>query len=424
MSGGSAVPTLMNYSSQPVSAAPNGNCNIICTDQSANVKYNLDDWVKQGKIAPEVSAELQASANKNIPVSEYAAELDRLVKEGKLTPEQARELLEQYKKQHANALLADSAKTMDNLIKPGKLSLDVANQLLQAQKNKVTPSEYAARLQTLVHQESLSPDCGAQLLAQYTQQHAKEVVAQSIAILHQMARAGQITPDIEKELVDLEARMVPLDTYSAALQRYLTAGKIIPAVAGRILDEYKAQKASIGPAGSINQMLQKAEAAAYAEINDLVREGKMSAEIGEQLSGLIQQNVPLEAYIAAVNQLVQQGKLPPDIAKLKIADYQSVKGLRDMSQKLSDLQANNASNATYTDELKHQVQAGVITPDQATQLLQEYQASTAKAPIEVLSTGPTTAAFAKITAACYGRSSTGGSAAHSRTIYDSSSSIY
>jgi polyhydroxyalkanoate synthesis regulator phasin len=395
MKGTSAVPTLMNYG-QSTAPAPSANCNIICTDQSSNVKYNLDDWVKQGKVATEVSSELQDLANKNVPVSEYAAELDRLVKEGKLTPEQARELLEQYKKQHENALLADSAKTMDDLIKSGKLPLDVANQLLTAQKNKVSPAEYAAMLQRLVREGKISPEVAAQLLAQYTQQHAKEVTQQSIAFLHQMARSGQILPEVEKELVDLENKMVPLDTYSTTVQRLVTAGKMIPAVAGKILDDYKAEKASIGPSGSINQMLQKAEAAAFGEISDLVKAGKMSPEIGDQLSDLIRKNVPLDAFTNFVNQLVQQGKLSPEIGKLKIADYQSVKGLRDMSDKLNDLQANNASNAAYMDELKRQVQAGVITPDQAEQLLQEYQAATSSAPLVPAQTGPTTAAFAAL----------------------------
>lgn len=393
ITGGSAVPTLVNYGSQP--SAPTGNCNVICTDQSANVKYSLDDWVKQGKVAPDVSSALQNLANKNVAVSEFAATLDKLVHDGKLTPEQARTVLEQYRKQHANSLLADSANAMDTLIKSGKLPLDIANQLLDAQKRKLSPAAYAALLQELARQGKIPSDVAAQLLAQYSQQHAKEVIAQSIAFLHELTRNGQLMPDLEKELVDLETRMVPFDTYAATVQKYITGGKIIPAVAGRILDDYKAEKASIGPLESINQLLQEAENAAYAEINDLIKSGKISPEVGEQLSTMIQNNVPLEMYIAAVNQLTQQGKLSADIAKRKIADYKLVKGLRDMAQRLRDLQANNASGAAYMDELKHEVQGGVITPEQAAQLLQEYLASMARTPLET-PTGPTTEAFARL----------------------------
>jgi type IV secretory pathway VirB10-like protein len=395
MSGGSAVPTLMNYSSQSAPAS-SGNCNIICTDQSTNVKYNLDDWVRQGKVAPDVSTALQVLANKNVSVGDYAAQLDQLVKEGKLTPEQARELLEQYKKQYANNLLADSAKTMDGLIKSGKLPLDVANELLALQKGNVSQADYAAKLQELVRQGKISPETAQQLLTQYSQQHAKEVVNQSIAILHQMARAGQIMPEIEKALVDLETKMVPLETYTAALQRYVSAGKLIPVVASRILDEYKSQKASIGISGSINQMLQKAETAAADSINDLVRAKKISPEVAQQLLEAMQKNGSVEDYAAAVNQLVQQGKLSPEAARIAIEKYRAVKGLHDAAQKLETLQANNASAAAYADELKRQVQAGIITPEQAAQLLQEYQASTTRAPIEVGGGGPTTDAFARL----------------------------
>jgi len=394
MSGSSAVPTLINYSTQP--APTNGNCTVLCTDQSANVKYNLDDWVRQGLVAPEVSSMLQALANKNVPVGDYAAELDQLVKEGKLTPEQARLLLEKYKKQHANALVQDSANAMDSLIKAGSLPLDVANQLLDAQRKPVTPSDYAALLQDLVRQGRITPDLASQLLSQYSQQHTKEVIQQSISFLHQLARDGQLIPEIEKDLVDLENRMVPLDTYASTLQRYLAAGKIIPAVAGRIIDDYKAEKASIGPAGSIDQMVQNAEAAAYAEINELVKTGKMAPEVGEELTSLIQKNVSLEAYTTAVNQLTQQGKLSPEIAKLKIADYRLVKGLRDMAKKLNDLQANNATSGAYTEELRRQVQAGVISPEQAAQLLQEYLASLSRTPPIPTAAGPTTAAFTRL----------------------------
>lgn len=276
-------------------------------------------------MTPEVASALQQLADKNASVDEYAAELDRLVREGKLTPEQARQLLEQYKKQHANRLLKQSADTMDSLIKSGQLPIDSANQLLDAQKKKMSPAEYAAMLQEMVRQGKISPAVAQQLLAQYTQQRAKEIVMKSIASLQKMAREGKITPDVEKELIDLENRMVPVDTYTRALQQNVSQGKLTPVVAKAILDEYKSQKAEIGPTGSINQMLQQAEAAAYGEINDLMREGKMSQAVGAQLTALIQKNIPLEQYKGVINQLVQEKKITPEIAKLKIGDYEGCK---------------------------------------------------------------------------------------------------
>ena len=394
ISGGSAMPTLMNTGEMPGT----GNCNIICSDQSVNVKNDLDAWVKQGKISPDVANELQALADKNVSVDDYAAELDKLVKEGKLTPEQARELLEAYKKQHANKLLQDSANVMDGMIKSGQLPLDAANQLLAAQKANMSPSDYAALLQQLVRDGKISPELAQQLLAQYTQQRAREIVMKSIASLHQLTASGQLSPDIEKDLIDLENRMVPVDLYAATLQKYITAGKIIPAVAGKILDEFKSQKASIGPSGTITQLLEKAEAAAYGEINDLMKAGKMTPEIGAQLTSMIKNDVPFADYQATINQLVKQGKMTPEIAKLKIGDYQAVKNLREMAKKLAELQGNNASVADYASALKDAVQSGVITPEQAGELLKEYQVATQAAAGQGIQpvTGAQNAAFAAL----------------------------
>lgn len=394
VSGTSAVSTMINYG-----APASGSGCVICADQSSNIKYALDDWVRQGKIAPEVAAELEDLANKNVPVSEFEAALDRLVKEGKLTPEQARELLERYKKQHGDALLKESANAMDALIKSGQLPLDVANELLDMQKKNVSPAEYAAKLAELVREGKISPQVAAQLLAQYTQQRAKEIILRSLSSLQQMAKNGQLTTDVLNTLIDLEKRMVPLNEFTDTVQKLVTAGKMVPAVAKQIVDEYTAQKKEIGSSAAINQLVEKLEKAAYAEINDLVKAGRMSQDVGNLLSGLIQKNVSFQDYQTAVNQLVLQKKLTPDIATLKLDDYRRLKGMRDMAQRLFDLQANNASPASYMDELKRAVQEGLLTPEQAAQLMQEYQAlkATPGAPGGALPlTGAGAEAFAKL----------------------------
>lgn len=390
ISGGSAMPTLINVPGQGQASC------VICSDQNTNVKTLLDDWVKQGKISPEVATLLQQLADKNVPVEEYAAMLDRLVKEGKLTPEQARLLLEQYKKQHANALLQESAKTMDEMIKAGQLPLDVANQLLEMQKKGMSPAEYAAELQRLVREGKISPEVAQRLLSQYAQQFAKQVIMKSIAILQQWSRAGEITPDVLKELERLENDMVPIDTMANTLQSYVAKGKLTPAVADKILAEYKEQKSEIGATGTIDELIRRAEGAAFQEISELLRDGKITPEIGAQLTDMIQKNVSLDQFKAAVNQMVQQGKLTPEIAKLKIGDYELVKKYRDEKERLLQLQANNVSPEQYAEELKRAVAAGILTPDEAAQLMQEYLASTAKTTVAPPVSGPGSERFAAL----------------------------
>ena len=377
ISGGSAIPTLEGVG---MPRSPMSDQCVICSDQAANVKDDLNTWVKQGKVTPEVVKQLNELASQNGPVSAFADTLNDYVVANKLTPEQARRVLETYKKQHASALLNDSSTLMDGMIKAGNLPLDAANQLLTAQKDGVSSTDYGALLQEMVKQGRLSPMSAQQLLTQYMQQRAKEVTQQSIAILHKMAKGGEITPDVERDLVASENKMVPLDAYSATLDKMVADGKITPAVSKKILEEYKFQKNAIGSTGTLQQMLNNAEAAAETEINDLLKQGKMTPEVSVVLRGMIKQDVALNDFIKAVNALVQENKLSADIAKLKIADYQAVKGLRGASGSLGTLQANNASATDYANELKRLVQAKAITPDQAATLMQEYLASINRAP--------------------------------------------
>lgn len=381
ITGTSAIPTLINPGQQPT--AQSANCNIICSDQTQSVNYTLDDWLKQNKILPDVATSLEQLAANNVPVSEYAAELDRLVKAGKLTPEQARELLEKYKKQHANALLQESAKTMDAMIKSGALPLDVANQLLNMQKNNVSPAEYAQELERLVREGKIDPATAARLLAQYTQQCIAQSIKENKLFLQEMARKGEITAQVATELTTLSNNNAPVNDYSNTLKNDVTQGKLTPAAAIKLIDTYNKYKSACGGVALMKQMVEQAEAAAYKELNDLLAAGKISKEIAMQLAAMIKNNASLADYQSTISQLVTQGKISPDIGKLKLADYQKIKQLRDQAQRLASLQANNATPQAYADELKRAVQAGILTPEEATRLLQEYQAATMRVPTGV-----------------------------------------
>ncbi|VVC76683.1 hypothetical protein AQUSIP_20070 [Aquicella siphonis] len=370
MTGASAIPTQINTGA---GSFGQGSC-IICSDKSANVKNLLDQWVREGKVSPDVADMLEDLASKNVSVDEYAAALDKLVKEGKLTPEQARALLEEYKKQHANALLGDSEKTMDDMIKSGELPLDVANQLLDAQKKGMSTTEYAALLQKLVREGKLSPAAAQRLLQQYSKQCLSEATNKHIVMIKQMQGSGTVTQDVGNKLIDLTKNNSPADVYGADMNNLVAQGKLTPAAAGTLLDAYRKGKAACGSAGTLNELLQQAENEAFQELSDLLAAGKISPETAAQLTSMIQNNVSMDEYKATVNQMVQDKRLTPQIGQLKIGDYEKVKQLRDAQQLLADLQANNATPEEYAEALKRLVAAGVITPEQAAQLLQEYQA--------------------------------------------------
>lgn len=375
MSGGSAIPTQintgMNFS---------GSC-VICSDKNANVKNLLTDWVRQGKIMPDVSTTLEELANKKVSPEEYANTLNELVKSGKITPEQARALLEEYKKQYANSKLADSEKMMDGLIKAGQLPLDVANQLLDAQKNGASTAEYAATLQKLVRDGKISPAIAQQLLQQYNSQCATEATAKHIVTIEQMQANGAVTQEVANKLIELTKNNTPVDAYSSQLNAMVAQGKLTPVAASSLINAYRQVKGACGATNTINELLKQAENEAFQELSDLLAAGKISPETAAQLTALIQNDATLDDFKATVNKLLQDGKLTPQIAQLKIGDYEKVKKYRDAKAALDALQANNATPTAYAEQLKRLVEAGVITPEQAAQMLQEYQASLLKSNV-------------------------------------------
>lgn len=375
ISGGSAIPTFVNTGQQ----VAQGNCTVLCDDEAVNTADTIDDWVRKGKLSPDVANELKDLADRNVSVAEYAAQLDALVKAGKLTPEQARKLLEQYKQQHANAALRQSAKTMDELIKSGRLPIGAANELLEAQKNKVSPADYAAMLQRMVREGKIDAATAKRLLNEYIQQRAKEIIARSITSLRQMADQGQITNDVLNQLIPLEEQMVPVNQYQAKLDQLVNDGKLTPKSAEAIIEEFKQQKRDIGEVkSSVLDMLKEAEDAAYKELTDLLAEGKITKETASTLAGLIQKDVTFKEFAGVIKDMVADGRLTPEISKLKLADYKRVKGLRELAKQLDLLQGNDASAADYEAALRAAVESGVITPEEAAKLLSEYQAAKAQ----------------------------------------------
>lgn len=375
ISGGSAIPTFVNTGQQ----VNQGNCTVLCDEEAVNTADTIDDWVRKGKLSPDVANDLKDLADRNVSVSEYAAQLDALVKAGKLTPEQARKLLEQYKKQHANAALRQSAKSMDELIKSGRLPIGVANELLEAQKNNVSPADYADMLQRMVREGKIDAATAKRLLNEYIQQRAKEIIARSITSLRQMAEQGQITNDVLNQLIPLEEQMVPVSQYQAKLDQLVNDGKLTPKSAEAIIDEFKQQKRDIGEVkSSVLDMLKEAEDAAYKELTDLLAEGKINKETASTLAGLIQKDVTFKEFSGVIKEMVADGRLTPEISKLKLADYKRVKGLRELAKQLDLLQGNDASAADYEAALRASVESGVITPEEAAKLLSEYQAARAQ----------------------------------------------
>jgi polyhydroxyalkanoate synthesis regulator phasin len=467
ISGGSAVPTLINVTGQQQqggSGFPDQNCTIICGDENVTVNDDINGLLKQGKINQAEANQLLNMAKNNVPIEEYAAALDELVRQGKLTPEQARALLEKYKKQHTNAALNQSGAFMDNLIKTGQLPIDVATELLASQKRGASPAEYAADLNRLVREGKLTPAAAAQLLAQYTQQQANEEAKKGVFALQKMAKGGEITPSVAEALAALQAKGVSVDDYAAELDRLVKAGKMTPEAAAKLLEQYKRQRAGLGPTQSLNSLVGQEQAKAAALLTDLAKNGKISQGDADKILGMIKAGRPPQEIQAALNELMKgKGLTPDDAQKLMAADPTTaagilndlvkngkltvaeanaifdmkkngkspaeiqaalnklihpplapgdasqimaasdrVAGMRALAQNLTALQGNNASLDDYANALKRAVAAGLISPEMAASLMEQYRAfKTPITPIAGVAPGvegstPATADFAAL----------------------------
>jgi polyhydroxyalkanoate synthesis regulator phasin len=368
-SGGSSVATLVNVDEGNTPPATGANCSVVCPGaDSADVTNDVNNLVKSGKLTQTEANTLLDMAKDNVPVTQYADSLNELVRQGKVTPEQARKLLSEYTNQHANALVASSAQSMDGLIKSGKVSLEVGTALLDMQKKDVPPTEYEAELNRLVREGKITPDTAAQLLAQYTQQKSKEAAAENAAGLQAMVKSGEITADVANDLAGLQKRNVPAADYEVELNRLVANGKLTPAAAAKLLSQYRAQRTSMGPAVLLNSLAKGS--VDTATLNDLVSSGKITAATATALAELQQKNVTPDEY---QKELIRLG-VPPDAAQKLMAKYKQQQSTRQEAQKLMDMQSNNVSAAEYTAELTRAVKAGLLTPEMAAKLQQEYNA--------------------------------------------------
>lgn len=362
ISGGSAVPTLINV---PGQGQPTANCTILCpSEENANVADDINALVKSGKLSQKDADMLLDLAKRNVPIEEYAAALDELVREGKLTPEEARALLEKYKKQHENALLNESAAMMDGMIKSGQLPLDVANALLDLQKRHVTPAEYAAYLDKLVREGKLTPAEAAALLAQYTQQYAREQAKKGAFELAQMAKSGQITPDVAKLLQDLQDKNIPVDQYAAELNRLVAEGKMTPATAKKLLDMYRAQRSALNIiSGCLGDTSNKT--------------GDVAAFI-QQLINLQVNNASVTDYSNQLKAGVVAGYITPDQATCLISRYQALV-LPFTAGAAPTIETNIPTTSEFAKLQQKVQQRGAVTAAPPTASTEEFAAAAAQA---------------------------------------------
>jgi intracellular multiplication protein IcmE len=148
----------------------------------------------------------------------------------------------------------------------------------------------------------------------------------------------------------LQARHLSAQDYNAAIDQMVREGKLSADAAAQLKSQYAAHSAAVAASG-------------VSDINSLVANGQLSPDGAALLSQLQRNQVSPDEYNAAIDKLVREGKLTPAAA--------------------AQMQANNVSAAEYSAELKRAVAAGLITPEQAAALQAEYNAMTAPVPVPI-----------------------------------------
>lgn len=302
-------------------------CVTCCKGQESSGVL-LNDWVKKGNISAETAAFLSKLQDRQVTPSEYAAELNRLVREGKLTPEQAQQLLAAYQKEYEKRMSAQpqtASEATNQLLSSGAITPAVADELRKLTDSAKSSDDYARNLNRLVAEGKLTQEQAKQLLSAYRREKGEigaEVSSPVDQLLDQWVAAGSIDPQVADQLRQLSRKGLSPDAFAAELNKLVRDGKLTSEQARQL-------------------------SAAY---NQMVRE--MAGKGVEMAAGAL---VPAAGgYDQAINQMQQSGAISPAV----VDTLNRLKG---------------ASAADYASELNRLVKAGQLSPEAAQKLLDVYR---------------------------------------------------
>lgn len=285
----------------------------------------MDDLIKSGELPLDVADDLLALQNDNVSVENYAEALQRLVREGKISPETAAKLLAQYKAAKVNKNQKESQALMGGLLASGAIGQADADTLAALQSKEVPVEEYAAELARLVREGKISPETAAKLLAQYKKGYAAtvtNVAGEKLKAKQQLSgliQSGDISPEDATALLALQDGNASVSDYASELDRLVREGKISPETAAKLLAQYR--KVHGDGAGMSAQ--EKLDALAHASAQGLAG-ANLPADVAKNLLTMQQEDVSPEQYAAELDRLVREGKLSPEMRDKLLAQYKEL----------------------------------------------------------------------------------------------------
>lgn len=282
-------------------------------------------------------------------------------------------------------------KTPTNLlakwVKEGRLLPATAAELDKLDKQSQSEAEYAAALNQLVKEGKLTPEQARQLLEAYRREHHLLGTGESTDdLIDQMVGAGQLSPEDAANLRRLVDQGVPVKTFKDALDSLVAANRLAKEPADQLLKSYEKQK-GIGvdtksPTGQL--------------INQLEANGDLPPDIAKALHVLNETPVSAADFEKALNRLVAQGKISPEVARRLLAAYRAEHPETQAAEPKSALaqfeQEQRAREQREREEAARQAAA------EKTQAEREQEAEAAAATVKAVQTSMTAQVQSLITA--------------------------
>ena len=262
---------------------------------------------------------------------------------------------------------------LSTLLGKGKISASTADLLNQLDAQNLSPEDYAAALEKLVRDGKISPEEARRLLAAYKQRYQDKLGSTGATDLDPLIKQGILSVESASDLLSLQKKPSSLFDYQQSLENMIDQGQISPTTAQLLLKKYDDQE----------KKRQLAEAS--GQLASMVATGDLSPEQSSTLKALQASDITTDDYSNALNKLVKEAKISPDIAKRLFANYSKLHGNADatlvsgteLSKEQGDalraLQKANKSVAEFSAQLEAYARSGKISANSASQLLTAYQ---------------------------------------------------
>jgi len=350
----------------------------IADSPQASTSTSLDGAVNQllahGKINSTTAAFLRKLNASKLSPTQYKAAVDGLVKDGKLTSAEAKRLIAVRDQNEASMVPANAASSHvmpDALVAAlqgsGAIDANTAQALKRLNASGFGTAVYASRLNALVQSGKLSPAAAQRLLSAY--QKASGRVMRTTSSTKQpttpsdLHGAGKVDAATAEQLRQLNAEGLTPEAYAKQLTTMVKAGKLSSGDAQALLAAYTKRQTAAAVAGGVAS---GASLTSDALVGKLLDAGSINGVTAQKLRALAEKNVTTQDYGTALQALVSQGAITPAEANQLLQAYQAQQ----------DSRANQAQSGSLAALQAQQQQAGVA--NQEKQFAQEQQALTEK----------------------------------------------